>query len=379
MAGIYVHIPFCKQACYYCDFHFSTNQGLQRELTEAIAQEVAWQHAYLPDRNIQTLYFGGGTPSILSSDDLSFIMDSIQRHFVVDPLAEITLEANPDDLTPEKLSTLKRLGINRLSIGVQSFHDSILSFLNRAHASLDAVNAYQAARAAGFSNIGLDLIYGIPGESPDQLRHDVHQMLALRPEHISCYSLTIEEKTVFGKWSKAGKLKPVDDDVAASHLEYIVSELEHAGYEHYEVSNFGLPSFHSRHNSSYWQQQPYLGVGPSAHSYNGQSRQFNISNNQLYVKSIKAGKIPFEQEVLSAEDQANEFLLTTLRTSRGSDLRTLREQFDYDLQQQQAEYLERLISEQLAVIENQHLILTRKGRLLADRIASDLFLISYDH
>jgi oxygen-independent coproporphyrinogen-3 oxidase len=373
MAGIYVHIPFCKQACHYCDFHFSTNTAKRRELIQAIEKEIALQRNYLGREQINTIYFGGGTPSLLSEEEVSELLTVINSMFNVSMSAEITLEANPDDLMTEKLTGFKRIGINRLSIGIQSFDDGVLKFLNRAHSSTVAINSFKNARAIGFENISIDLMYSLPGQDLQSWKKNIIQALALNPEHISSYSLTIEEKTVFGKWASKKKIKAVDNDVAAHELLILIDELEQAGYEHYEVSNFSKPGYISKHNSSYWKGKKYLGAGPSAHSYNGLSRQYNISNNHLYLHSLQADKIPATIEVLSREDKINDWLLTTLRTSWGTNLEKLRQDHQYDLLKIHGHYVQQLIDNKHALLTDKSLILTKKGRLLADKIASDLF------
>lgn len=375
MAGIYIHIPFCKQACYYCDFHFSTNQEIQSELVKAIATELKLQADYLGKEKVQTIYFGGGTPSLLNNNELAYLLEVIRSKFQVDASSEITLEANPDDLTPSKLHEIAQAGVNRLSIGIQSFHPDILTFLNRAHDSVAAVTSFQEARKAGFKNITIDLIYAIPGETIEQWKEDIRKALELNPDHVSCYSLTIEEKTVFGKRFSTGKLKATEDDVAATHLEILMEELEQAGYEHYEVSNFSKPGFRSKHNSNYWNQVKYLGVGPSAHSYDGHSRQFNISNNHLYLKSIQKGVVPFEREQLSKENRINEYILTSLRTSWGTNLKKMKDDFGFDMLRENRVYLSTIIGNGWAILESDVLRLTRKGKLLADKISSDLFVM----
>ncbi|HEU5292070.1 MAG TPA: radical SAM family heme chaperone HemW [Cyclobacteriaceae bacterium] len=376
MAGIYIHIPFCKQACHYCDFHFSTNQETRKEFIQSVVREVKIQQDYLMGEVIQTVYFGGGTPSMLEARELELVLEAIRSSQQVMEGAEITLEANPDDLSLSKLKELSLLGINRLSIGIQSFHAEILTFLNRAHDANTAIISFQHAREIGFKNISIDLIYGMPNETEDQWKEDIRRAISLQPDHISCYALTIEPKTVFGKWSATGKLKPADDETAARHLEILMDELEQAGFEHYEISNFAKPGFQSRHNSSYWKQEKYLGVGPSAHSYNGSSRQFNIRNNNLYIRSLKNDVIPFEREELSQEDLINEFILTTLRTNWGTDLKKIKQDFGYDLLNKNTDYLSKIFNSELAVLENGVLRLTRKGKLLADKISSDLFVVN---
>ncbi|MDH4090166.1 MAG: radical SAM family heme chaperone HemW [Cyclobacteriaceae bacterium] len=376
MAGIYVHIPFCKQACYYCDFHFSTSLALRDKILLAIANEIGLQRAYLKEEDeIQTIYFGGGTPSILSGKEIRFILDTIYDTFLVSPDAEVTLEANPDDLSTEKLRELKNTGINRLSIGIQSFDDVILKSLNRAHDSQLAKSCVNNAYEIGFQNISIDLIYAIPQQDHALWNKNIEMALALRPQHISSYALTIEEKTVFGRWAAKGKIETVDDDFAASQLQILVDRLEIESYEQYEISNFSKPGFHSRHNSNYWKDKAYLGVGPSAHSYNRVSRQYNVLNNYSYVRSIAALKIPATLEILTREDKINEYLLTTLRTSWGSNLAKLRAEFGFDLEAVHGPYIRSLLEHKFAFIENETLLLTKKGRLLADKIASDLFII----
>lgn len=377
MAGIYLHVPFCKQACYYCDFHFSTNTDKRAEITRAIAAELSMQRSYLGEETVDTIYFGGGTPSILSSQELLVLLNSIHENFTVAHDAEITLEGNPDDLFYDKLAVLKSIGINRLSIGIQTFDDAVLKFLNRAHDTRLAIASFENARSVGFENISIDLMYALPHQSLDMWKKNIHQALQLNPEHISSYSLTIEPKTVFGKWAAEKKIDAPDTDYSAQELLSLIDELEVAGYEHYEVSNFSKPGFISKHNSSYWKGTKYLGVGPSAHSYNGSSRQSNVSNNHLYLKAITANQIPATIEILSPEDKINDFLLTSLRTSWGTDLRILGQEYGYDLLKIHGDYVQRLIEAEYAQITSKTLILTKKGRMLADKIASDLFTMTH--
>src|SRR5258706_6908943 len=374
MAGIYLHIPYCKQACHYCDFHFSTQQDSRTPLVEAISLELALQKNYLDNEAIETIYFGGGTPSLLNEKELREIFDSIHKHFVVTDDAEITLEANPDDLSLENLQAIRKAGVNRLSIGIQSFDHDILNFLNRAHSAREAADCVDLARKVGFSNISLDLIYAIPSQNDDLWVKNIKRAIALSPEHVSTYSLTIEPKTVFGNWLKKGKLKIESDEAAARQMEILMDLLGHEGYEHYEISNFCQPNFYSRHNSSYWKQKKYLGIGPSAHSYNGSSRQYNIRNNSLYIQSLGQGKIPFEMETLSRANLINEYLLTTLRTSWGCDLGYLTKHFSFDLSVDRKKEIDQFQS--LGLIEGKEnvLVLTQKGKLLADKIAADLFV-----
>lgn len=375
MAGIYLHIPFCKQACYYCDFHFSTNLKPKQDLLQALQQEIVQQQNYLGEAAVETVYFGGGTPSLLKTEELAALMDGLRTHFFIVPDAEISLEANPDDLTAEKLQSLRTAGINRLSIGIQTFAEPVLQGLNRAHNAAQAHACVPLARAAGFSNISIDLMYGLPGQTEALWQQDLALALALRPEHISAYCLTIEPQTVFGKWTNKGQLKPPGEEVGEMHYTMLTEALLAAGYEHYEVSNFCLPGYHSRHNTSYWLQKPYLGLGPGAHSYNLASRHFNIRNNAQYIKQLQAGVLPHETELLSRQDHINEYLMTGLRTSWGIDLGYLKQQWQHDLLQEHKAYLQEMGEKRQAKIEENRLILTEEGRLLADEITARLFVL----
>jgi oxygen-independent coproporphyrinogen-3 oxidase len=375
MAGIYIHIPFCKQACHYCDFHFSTNLKKQPEMVNALCTEIGLQKNYIQDEVVETIYLGGGTPSLLSQHELNSLFETLHKNFSISDTSEITMEANPDDLSLQNLYQLREAGINRLSIGIQSFDDTVLRSLNRVHDSTLAKQCIDSAYAAGFENISIDLIYAIPGQSDEQWKRNIEQALLFQPKHISSYSLTIEEKTVFGRQAARGKFKALDDDRSASQLQLLAEMLTKAGYEHYEVSNFCQPGFISRHNSNYWKDKPYLGVGPSAHSYNHLSRQYNVSSNQQYLASIQLMQVPATVEILSREDKVNEYLLTSLRTSWGIDLLRLRDLFGVDLFASHRTYINDLLANELGVVHEDTLILTRKGKLLADKIASDLFVI----
>jgi oxygen-independent coproporphyrinogen-3 oxidase len=374
VAGIYIHIPFCKQACHYCDFHFSTSLGTQQQLTAAIAKEIGMQKDYLGNESIGTIYFGGGTPSILTKDQISSILRAVTDNFSVTSTAEITLEANPDDLSKEKLEELRQIGVNRLSIGIQSFRDDILTFFNRAHNSAEAVRSINDARAAGFHNISIDLIYGVPGQDNVNWEAGLYEALKFSPQHISAYSLTIEERTAFGKWKAANKLTPMEEGLVADQFEVLMETLTRKGYEHYEISNFSLPGYHSQHNSSYWNRTKYLGVGPSAHSYDGVSRQFNVPNNSTYVRKVEAGEIPSERELLTTADKINEYFMIGLRTSAGCDLEFLSKDYGFTLSDRQKKYVEELVRLDKMVAEGSWLKLTNKGKLLADKIAADLFV-----
>lgn len=372
MAGIYIHIPFCKQACFYCDFHFSTNNDLATILSLAIADELRLQKEYLEDGVVNTIYFGGGTPTLLSPQNLDVIIDAVKKNFNISTSHEFTVEANPDDLSNEKLAYLKAAGVSRLSIGIQSFNDSILRFLNRAHSAQQIIESFSLSREHGFENISIDLIFAIPDQDHEEWRQNIHKAIELQPQHISAYSLTIEEKTVFGRWQKTGKLNPVDEEFSAQQFEILMTEMERAGYEQYEISNFCQPGYRSQHNSSYWGGQHYLGVGPSAHSYNGNTRQFNVANNHQYLSSIRQGKVPYELEILSTSNKVNEFIFTSLRTAEGCDISKLKAQFNFDLSKHRL--LHSVLDNKLATLEGTILKLTRTGKLLADKIAADFFM-----
>lgn len=368
MSGIYIHIPFCKQACHYCDFHFSTNTGYTSEMIRCIIEEIGIQSHYLIDP-VETIYFGGGTPSVIATGHIASILETIKAEYKVMPRAEVTLEANPDDMDIHRLNSLAEAGINRLSIGIQSFDREILNFLNRAHDDVQAGLCLKNARKAGYTALNADLIYGIPARSHRQWKEDIEQLLGDEPEHISAYCLTIEPKTVFGHWQKSGKLPPTNDDFAAEQYEILTEMLGQHGYEHYEVSNFCKPGHYAKHNTAYWKQKPYLGVGPGAHSYNTESRQCNIENNSAYMQSVKKGQIPCERELLTARDNINDMLLTGLRTKWGVDLEIpeVREVIDM-------EYIKKLEDSGNARLVENRVILTEKGWLLADKISSDLFI-----
>lgn len=374
MAGLYIHIPFCKQACYYCDFHFSTNQSQKSELVKHIAHELEIQKDYLRGEPLETIYLGGGTPSLLSAIDLEILFNTIHKHYKVKDNPETTLEANPDDLSPDKLRELVTIGVNRLSIGIQSFDEQILRFLNRAHTAQDALQCVANARAAGISNISIDLIYSIPGQDDALLKNNLAKALALKPEHISAYSLTVEEKTVFGRWASHGKLSAMEEGLSALQFDLVMNTLLEHGYQHYEISNYCLQGFESKHNTSYWQQRKYLGVGPSAHSFDGESRQFNVSNNHAYMKGLHEGKIPFEREVLTRENKINEYIFTSLRTSRGCNLAYLVSQYNHDLMKMNKSYLNQLTEKNLIQLIENKIVLTAAGKLLADKISADLFV-----
>ncbi len=373
MAGIYIHIPFCKQACTYCNFHFSTNLDLQNDFTVALLKEIALRKAYIQGDIIETIYFGGGTPSLLTSQTIYEILGSVRSHFKISQNPEITLETNPDDIDMNHLDKWKKAGINRLSIGVQSFFSEDLVWMNRVHNGEQAVQAVQDSKKAGFDNFSMDLIYGSPGLTDEKWDFNLQKAISLEPAHISCYALTVEPKTVLHNMIKTKKSVAVDQEKQASQFLTGIQKLEAAGFEHYEISSFARPGKRSRHNSSYWQSKKYLGLGPSAHSFDGTSRQWNISNNALYIKSLMAGQLNYESENLLPKDLLNEYIMTSLRTTEGLDLQHVTEHFG----KQKGRLLENNAS--VYIHSNQmekkqeKLVLTRNGKLFADGIAAALF------
>ncbi|MBS1745049.1 MAG: radical SAM family heme chaperone HemW [Bacteroidetes bacterium] len=372
MAGIYIHIPFCRKACYYCNFHFSVSQQLLPQMVNAIAKEAVLRSSLISE-NISTIYFGGGTPSLLSGSDLLLIMDSLHTVFNVDAGAEITLEANPDDINNENLSTWKQAGINRLSIGAQSFFNDELQWMNRAHNAGQAYTGIELAKQNGFENITIDFIYGTPHLTDEKWLTNLNMAKTLNVPHLSCYALTVESKTALYKMIEQKKKENIDADKQGRQFEILMDWARDNDYEHYEISNFAQPGFRSRHNSSYWQGKPYLGLGPSAHSYNGISRQWNIANNTLYIKSINENIVPFEIEMLTPVQLINEYIMTALRTSEGISLQQLLQLSNQKTIENIIEDAQKFIRQNLMLQQSDTLILTKKGKLFADGIASDLF------
>lgn len=371
MAGIYIHIPFCKQACHYCNFHFATSLHYKEDLMKALLKEITLQKGYLDDEAIETIYFGGGTPSLLSSEELILILSGIKQVFDVENNAEVTFETNPDDITEEKILEWKKAGITRLSIGVQSFFEEDLKWMNRAHNAEQAMLSLQLAKKH-FDNITMDLIYGLPNLTNEKWKHNVDTAIAAGIPHLSCYALTVEPKTPLDKMIKLNKSKDVDPDKQSEQFLLLMKWLAEAGYEHYEISNFAKTDYRSRHNSSYWQGKKYLGLGPSAHSFNGKERQWNIANNSNYISSINENKIPAEKEMLTETQRVNEYIMTSLRTMEGLKFEHI--QFTEVMTKEELlQKSQRFINSGLLKMQNETLILTMEGKLLADGIASDLF------
>lgn len=372
---LYLHIPFCKQACHYCDFHFSTSLQRKDDMVNAIVREIGMRKGELPQLPLETIYFGGGTPSLLNAAELGKIFDSIQEHFDIRSNAEITLEANPDDLTDAKINELRHSPVNRLSIGIQSFRDSDLKLMNRAHNAKEAERSVKASQDAGLSNITADLIYALPDQSLNDWRENIHKLIALEVPHLSSYCLTVEPKTALAKFVSEGKVRTVPDQTAADHFSVLTEETAKAGFEHYEISNFAKEGFIAVHNSSYWKGEPYLGVGPSAHSFNGTARRWNVSNNALYLKHIFAGENAWQEEVLSANERYNEFVMTGLRTKWGVNVNSVEQIFGSDFRKHLLQSAEEHLKAGRIRMENEVLTLTAEGKFLADGIASDLFVV----
>ncbi|MDY0780290.1 radical SAM family heme chaperone HemW [Tenacibaculum sp. IB213877] len=375
MVGIYIHIPFCKQACHYCDFHFSTSLKRKDEMLEALVSELIMRKEEFADEIVETIYFGGGTPSILSTEEIQLLLNTIYQNYKVAENPEITLEANPDDLSEEKINELAKSPVNRLSIGIQSFFEEDLQLMNRAHNAEEAKKCLSMA-TRHFDNITVDLIYGIPGMTNERWKENIVTALSFGVPHISSYALTVEPKTALEKFIEKGKVSVPKDEVAQEHFTILVEELENVGFVHYEISNFGKPNYFSKHNTSYWQGKKYLGIGPSAHSFNGEERSWNVSNNAKYIKAIQQGELPNEVEILTKEDVFNEYVMTGLRTIWGVSLVKIQMDFGQDFESYLLKQAEKFIQQDLLYIENRMLKTTKKGKFLADGIASDLFILN---
>ncbi|HMU08943.1 MAG TPA: radical SAM family heme chaperone HemW [Ferruginibacter sp.] len=375
MPGIYIHIPFCKQACHYCNFHFSTSLALKEKMVKAIIKEINLAGSNLKEKPgiISTLYFGGGTPSILNTVDLQVIIEALQKHFVFADDIEITLEANPDDISEIKMKDWLNLGINRLSAGIQSFSEEELKWMNRAHTAKESVVCIDLIKAAGFTNFSVDLIYGSPVLSDAGWKRNVETVIGKNIPHISCYALTVEPKTALDKMIAAHKKEPVDPEKQASHFLQLMEWMEDAGYEHYEISNFSKPGLRSKHNSSYWSGETYYGFGPAAHSFDGKSRRWNMANNALYIQSLEKGIIPYEEEALTGTQQLNEYIMTSLRTMEGLNLDHILQLFGEDKSNRILAASRKFESTGKLNIENTRIVLTKEGKLFADGIAADLF------
>jgi len=373
MAGIYIHVPFCRKACHYCNFHFSVSLKSKNDFIAALLKEMGLQQNYLQQEVITSIYLGGGTPSLLEEDELQQIFKRLRALFTIAPDAEITLEANPDDISPVKLQAWKAVGINRLSIGIQSFFEQDLVWMNRAHNAVQARHCIVLAQEAGFGNLSIDLIYGTPVLTDEQWQENVSTAIAFNIPHLSCYALTVEPGTALQKMIIQHKKEDTDTEKQARHFLLLMDWLQQADYEHYEISNFARPGSRSRHNSSYWAGKKYLGLGPSAHSFNGSSRQWNIANNGLYIQSVEKNILPFEEEILTDTQRLNEYIMTSLRTQEGLDLNYTALTFGENARQQLQTNSGKFIATEKLQLNREALQLTKEGKLFADGIAADLF------
>ncbi len=379
MAGIYIHIPFCKQACFYCDFHFSTSLKRKDELLSAIQTELVLRKHELENQSIESIYFGGGTPSILSIEEITAILDAVYKNYQVVTSPEITLEANPDDLSEDKIRALSKTPINRLSIGIQSFFEDDLTFMNRAHTAEESKKCLENAKKY-FNNITIDLIYGVPNMDNQKWLKNLQTAFEFGIPHISSYALTVEEKTALHSFIQKGIVKPMDEELALEHFNILVTETQKQGFVHYEISNFGKPNYFSKHNTSYWLGTDYMGVGPSAHSFNNVQRSWNISNNAKYIQAIQQHKLPNEVEILTINDRFNEYIMTGLRTIWGISYEKIETEFSAlqleALKKRAQQFIDAgLLELHQNVSSKENLVTTKKGKFLADGIASDLFIV----
>lgn len=375
MSGIYIHIPFCKQACHYCDFHFSTSLKKKNELINALVKELELRKNEFNNVKVETIYFGGGTPSLLTNDELQFLIDSVYKNYKVSSHPEITLEANPDDLSTKRILDLTNTRINRLSIGIQSFFETDLKLMNRAHSAEEAKTCLQEA-TKHFDNISIDLIYGIQGASNKQWIENIDIALSYKIPHISSYALTVEPKTALASFIKKGIIQDVDDEQAHEQFHILKDKLEDEDFIHYELSNFSKKDYFSKNNSAYWQGKPYLGIGPSAHSFNGKQRGWNVRNNTKYIDALQQNKLPMEIETLTKTDQYNEYVMTGLRTIWGVSIEKVEMDFGKSYKDYLIEQSKVFINQHLLYIDEGHLRVTKKGQFLSDGIASELFKLN---
>ena len=378
MAGIYLHIPFCKRRCIYCDFYSTTMDGRKDEYISALCHELSMRQHYLEDERIKTIYWGGGTPSQLEERHFRTVFDTLARHYELQPDAEITLEANPDDLTPAYIHMLRRLPFNRISIGIQTFDDETLRLLHRRHTAAQAIDAVRRCQDTGFENISIDLMYGLPKESLQSWEHDLCQAIDLHVQHLSAYHLIYEEGTELWRLRRQHRVEEVDEDSSLAFFNLLMDKMKQAGFEHYEISNFALPGRYSRHNSSYWDGTKYMGCGAAAHSFNGVSRQWNIASLELYIKSIRERTIPAEIEQLDVHTRYNDRIITAIRTSKGLLLPALEKEFGKELHDFCLRNARHYLTQGKLTIENDWLRLTRAGIFISDGIMSDLLWVDED-
>lgn len=375
MSGIYIHIPFCLKRCYYCDFYSETNFGFRKRLIDNIVREIYLRKDYLSEKEINTIYFGGGTPSLLRKKDFELIFEAIHQNYSVNSKAEITLEANPDDLTRTYFSNLSPLPFNRISIGIQSFDDYFLRILKRRHTGAQALKSVENTREAGFENISIDLMYGLPNQTPDDWERDLNIALERGVQHISAYGLTYEAGTQLKKLLDLKKITAVSDETANEMYRILLKKTQEKGFEAYEISNFALHGYRSRHNSAYWKQEPYIGIGPSAHSYNGESRQWNISSLGKYIEAIAENKIPAEVEKLSLYDRYNDFVMISLRTAEGINLDELEKKFGTELKNYCLENIKTFIETEKIEFSDNVIRLNTEGILISNIISAELMKV----
>ncbi|MBT6698872.1 MAG: radical SAM family heme chaperone HemW [Flavobacteriales bacterium] len=375
MSSIYIHIPYCKQKCSYCSFYYKISQKDKKEMINSLKKEIELRKHYLNNNTIETIYFGGGTPSILTESEISLLINTITENYTVINNAEISLECNPDDLTREKVQNLKKAGINRLSIGIQSFNDEDLKFMNRSHNSSQAIESVKLAKEIGFNNISIDLMYSLPKQSLEKWKKNLDIAFSLEIQHISAYSLTIEEKTKLKSLLKKGEFSELDDIASSEHFDLLMMEAEKNKFIQYEISNFGLNGFFSKHNSKYWQAGHYLGIGPSAHSYNGETRSWNVNSNTKYIQDISENKIECEEEILSNFQKYNDYIMTSLRTISGVNLNYIKQEYGENYLIYFNNELHKWIKSEHVFIEKEIVYLSKKGKYISDNICSDLFKV----
>jgi len=374
MAGVYIHIPFCRKKCFYCDFYKTTATGKKSLFLEALHHEVELRSDYLENEEAETVYFGGGTPSILSVEEIKAVLFRLKQTFSIISTAEITLEANPDDLNPVYFSALRQNGINRLSIGIQSFSDQDLKRMNRRHSTAQAIQSVNEAFRAGFSDISIDLIYGLPGQTADQWRENLAIATTLPVSHISAYHLTYHEGTLFHQWLRQGLLHELTEDESLAQFELLVRSMEKAGFEQYEISNFARNGAYSKHNSSYWSGKKYLGLGPSAHSFNGISRQWNADDIELYVNSVLSGKPAFESEILTPKDKLNDYLITGIRTKWGISVSHIQSVYGESTKEKIVRSVRTYLENGCLQLSGDQISLTKKGIMVSDQIMLSLLV-----
>ena len=375
MAGIYIHIPFCRQACTYCNFHFSVSLKNKEVFINALINEIESQNNFIEDGNIETIYFGGGTPSLLNEYELEKIFTALRKRFLIDDCAEITLEANPDDVNSSTLETWEKMGVNRLSVGLQSFNEKELKWMNRAHNAKQSLQCLDDIGHSGITNFSVDLIYGSPLQTNEDLETNFKIIAKRNIPHISCYALTVEPDTVLNKNINSKKAAPINSEKQSKQFFLLLKMMEGEGYEQYEISSFCKPGYRSKHNSSYWQGKPYFGFGPSAHSFNGfDKRRWNISNNSLYIQSLEKNIIPYEEEILSSAQRLNEYIMTVLRTCEGVNMHYVVQHFGEENKKHIITAAQKFIISGRLIMREENLRLTKEGMFFADGIAGDLFI-----